>query len=544
MPLPPPPPPDSPEDENSEGSPFLLSTNVHVEVEDRAERPDDFLNCSFEERYERVLVMNLLRDQVLFGQYLNATKPFTQGQFREFQNPLNAVAAQVVSAIYAEQFPVTTFDFSVPLKIPRPSALLPYIRRAMDHQGAGFMKSLDECVEHTWNIFEYPVEEVRKYEDVVKWSVEDWLLRRLHEKVDRDRLGKIWMPGEAQSALLLKRQIETKLRNSFPKAGDTDPLSPKDLVKALTAVEDLERLATGFTGLDAACLGGFVRSKTWWIAGVRGSGKSTFVGQIALHWMFSGFNGVFISTEMDEVEMAIKWACCALELKVDVARHVIHHTLKDRDRGIWREPGGYNLTERLEGNIVKALTERQLSQLDILFDLFRSKCYFIDFRGQPGIKLPSLLRELYSERMFKHFEKLEQPKPKWVVFDWPAQLLRGVGDAEAVRNAYKSLISDVVNLSASNQANVASIIVGQLNMSEAWGKKFLTEANSPDSKQLGPELQGIGCISALPKADDDHSGNILSKTQWLNISKNRYGQTVPVHLECEFEYSRFRADWL
>ena len=543
MPSPPPPPPDSLDEENS-GGPALLSSEDHVEIIDRASRPDDFLNCPFEERYERVLVMSLLRDQVLFGQYLNATKSFTQGQFKEFQNPLNTVAAQVVSALYAEQFPVTTFDFATPLKVPRPSALLPYIRRAIDHQGTSFLKSLDECVEHTFQVFEYPAVEVLKYEDVIKWSVEEWLLRKLHEKVDRDRANKIWMPGEAQASLLLKRQIETKLRNSFPKAGDADPLAPKDLVTALTAVENLERLATGFSSLDSACLGGFVRSKTWWIAGVRGSGKSTLVGQIALHWMFSGFSGVFISTEMDEVEMAVKWACCALELRVEVARHVIHHTLKDHAMGVWRDPGGYNLSERLEGNIVKALTERQLSQLNILFDMFRTKCYFIDLRGQPGIKLPSLLRELYLERMFKHFEKLKQPPPKWVVFDWPAQLLRSVGDAEAVRTAYKSLISDVVNLSASNQGNVASIVVGQLNMSEAWGKKFLTEANSPDSKQLGPDLQGIGCISALPKNDNDTSSNILSPIQWLNISKNRYGQTMPVQLECQFEYSRFRADWL
>lgn len=508
------------------------------------DRPDDFLNCSFEERYERILVMSLLRDQVLFGQYLTATKPFTQGQFREFGNPLNVVAAQVVGAIYAEQFPSTTFDFATPLKIPRPSALLPYIRRAMDHQGPDFLKTLDECVEHTWGIFEYPENEVKKYDEVVKWSVEDWLLKKLHEGVDRDRARKIWIPGEAEAALLKKRQIETRLRNSFPKAGALDPLAPKDLVMALTAVENLERLATGFTPLDAACQGGFVRSKTWWIAGVRGSGKSTLVGQTALHWMFSGFNGVFVSTEMDEVEMAVKWACCALEIRVDLARHVIHHTLKDRESGIWRAPGGYNLTERLEGNIVKALTERQLSQLDMLFDLFRRRCYFIDFRGQPGIKVPSLLRELYLERMFQHFSRMGEDPPKWVVFDWPAQLLRGVGDSEAVRNAYKSLVSDVVNLSAANQGNVSSIIVGQLNMSEAWGKKFLTEANSPDSKQLGPDLQGIGCISALAKADGDDSGSILASNQWLNISKNRYGQTVPVPLESEFAYSRFKADWL
>jgi KaiC/GvpD/RAD55 family RecA-like ATPase len=97
----------------------------------------------------------------------------------------------------------------------------------------------------------------------------------------------------------IERLIKDAVQISLTKDMGTDYFDdPK--TRLTSYFDNGYKVSTGWPSLDHILYGGFSRGELNIFAGGSGSGKSLFMMNIAINWLQSGFNGIYVSLELSE----------------------------------------------------------------------------------------------------------------------------------------------------------------------------------------------------------------------------------------------------
>ena len=111
--------------------------------------------------------------------------------------------------------------------------------------------------------------------------------------------------------------------------------------------------STGWKGIDSKLYGGFNRGELSLFAGGPGSGKSLFLQNLALNWVFMGFNVVYISLELSEQLISMRLDAMVTGIATrDVMRNIDDVELKVKMRAkdagnliVKQMPSGININD-------------------------------------------------------------------------------------------------------------------------------------------------------------------------------------------------------
>lgn len=104
----------------------------------------------------------------------------------------------------------------------------------------------------------------------------------------------------------LERRAKENMMISLQKDMGTDYFL--DPLARLTAMKNRKNtISTGWAGLDKKLYGGIGRGELMFFAGGPGSGKSLFLQNIALNWVQAGFHVVYITLELSEDLVAMRF---------------------------------------------------------------------------------------------------------------------------------------------------------------------------------------------------------------------------------------------
>ena len=104
----------------------------------------------------------------------------------------------------------------------------------------------------------------------------------------------------------LERRSKENMMISLQKDMGTDYFS--DPLARLTAMKDRKNtISTGWAGIDKKLYGGIGRGELMIFAGGPGTGKSLFLQNIALNWVQAGLNVVYITLELSEDLVAMRF---------------------------------------------------------------------------------------------------------------------------------------------------------------------------------------------------------------------------------------------
>ena len=101
---------------------------------------------------------------------------------------------------------------------------------------------------------------------------------------------------------IVKENMLITLQTDLGTSYFTDPLSRLNRMKDRTGIH-----STGWAGIDSVLYGGFERGTLNFFAGGPGTGKSLFMQNLCLNWVYQGFNVLYISLELSEELVGLRF---------------------------------------------------------------------------------------------------------------------------------------------------------------------------------------------------------------------------------------------
>jgi KaiC/GvpD/RAD55 family RecA-like ATPase len=196
---------------------------------------------------------------------------------------------------------------------------------------------------------------------------------------------------------------------------------PKSRIQAVLDRSDM--VATGWRDLDAKLYGGFTKGALNIFAGGSGSGKSLFLQNLALNWVFMGLHVIYITLELSEnlVSTRLDAMVAGVSTK-DVFKKLDDVDLKVRLKG--KQSGG--------SLIVKKMAEAGTSANVI-------RAYLKEYEIQTGRKPDALVID-YLDLMYPNNMKIN-PSDMFVKDKYVAEEMRALMSEYNVLNATASQLN-------------------------------------------------------------------------------------------------------
>lgn len=188
---------------------------------------------------------------------------------------------------------------------------------------------------------------------------------------------------------------------------------PKGRIQQLMDKSDM--VATGWRDLDAKLYGGFTKGALNIFAGGSGSGKSLFLQNLALNWVFAGLHVIYISLELSEN---------LVSTRLDAM--VAGVSTKD----VFKKIDDVDLKVRLQGKQSKgSLTVKKMPEAGTNANVIRA--YLKEYEIQTGRKPDAILVD-YMDLMYPNSSKID-PSNAFVKDKYVAEELRALmGEVDAI----------------------------------------------------------------------------------------------------------------
>jgi KaiC/GvpD/RAD55 family RecA-like ATPase len=220
----------------------------------------------------------------------------------------------------------------------------------------------------------------------------------------------------------LERRIKEAIVISLQRDLGTDYFAdPKARIQAVLDRSDV--MSTGWRDLDQKLYGGFTKGALNIFAGGSGSGKSLFLQNLALNWVFMGLDVIYITLELSENLVSTRLDAMVANVSTkDVFKKIDDVDLKVRMRG--KQSGG-------------SLTVKKMPEAGTSANVIRA--YLKEYEIQTGRK-PGALVVDYLDLMYPNNSKIN-PSDMFVKDKYVAEEMRALFSEYHVLSATASQLN-------------------------------------------------------------------------------------------------------